>query len=50
MTTPEPNVPVASSLPEPDELAMELDAPGEGGEMAVQHDPRDGTVDQEEQG
>jgi hypothetical protein len=49
MTTPEPNVPVEPSLPEPDELAMELDVPGEAEEMTVQHDPRDGTVDQEEQ-
>ena len=49
MTTPEPNVPVERSLPEPDELAMESEVPGEAGEMAAQHDPRDGTVEQEEQ-
>jgi len=49
MTTPEPNVPVERSFPEPEELATELEVPGEAEEMAVEHDPPDGTVDQEEQ-
>jgi hypothetical protein len=47
MTTPEPNVPVERSLPEPDDLATELEVPEEAEEMAVEHDPERGTVDQE---
>jgi hypothetical protein len=46
MTTPEPNVPVERSLPEPETLATELDAPEEADDMAVQHDPGVGTDDQ----
>ncbi|MCW2634007.1 MAG: hypothetical protein JWQ99_374 [Blastococcus sp.] len=49
MTTPEPDVPVERSLPEPETLASELDAPEEADEMAVEHDSRFGTVDQDEQ-
>ena len=47
MTRPEPNVPVERSLPEPDNLATELEVPEEAGEMTVEHDPDRGTVDQE---
>jgi hypothetical protein len=49
MTTPEPNVPVDRSLPEPENLATALEAPEEAGDMAVENDPRGGTGDQEEQ-
>ena len=48
MTTPEPNVPVERSLPEPETFATELDALEEADEMAVEHDPEFGTADQEE--
>jgi hypothetical protein len=48
MTTPEPNVPVERSLPEPEALATELEAPEEAEQMTVEHDSRSGTVDQEE--
>jgi hypothetical protein len=48
MTTPEPDVPVERSLPEPEDLAAELEEPEDAGDMAVQHDPSHGTVDQEE--
>jgi hypothetical protein len=48
MTTPEPDVPVERSLPEPETLAAELDEPEDAGDMDVQHDPSRGTVDQEE--
>jgi hypothetical protein len=47
MSTPEPDVPIERSLPEPDDLARELEVPGEAEEMADQNDPRYGTVDQE---
>jgi hypothetical protein len=49
MTTPEPNEPITRSMPEPEDLAMELEVPGEAEEMAEQNDPRYGTTDQEEQ-
>ena len=49
MTTPEPNVPVQRSLPESDELAMDLEAPGEAEGMAAQHDPQEDTLDQQDQ-
>ena len=48
MTTPEPNMPIERSLPEPEELATELEVPEEADDMAVQADPETGTVDQEE--
>jgi hypothetical protein len=47
MTTPEPNVPVERSLPEPDDVAEELEAPEEAPDMAVENDSRLGTEDQE---
>jgi hypothetical protein len=48
MTTPEPNVPVERSLPEPAELATELDAPEEAPEMAAQPEAGDRTVEPDE--
>ena len=48
MTTPEPDVPVERSLPEPADLATELEEPEEAADMAAEHDPGQGTVDQEE--
>jgi len=47
MTTPDPSVPVERSLPEPEELAHELEAPEEAEDMAVGQ--QDGTIDQAEQ-
>jgi hypothetical protein len=48
MTTPEPDVPVERSLPEPETLATELEEPEEAANMAAEHDPSLGTADQEE--
>jgi hypothetical protein len=47
MTTPEPDMPVERSLPEPETLATELEKPEDAGDMAAEHDPSRGTVDQE---
>ena len=47
MSTPEPNVPIERSLPEPDDVATELEVPGEAEDMAAQNDPQYGTADQE---
>jgi hypothetical protein len=48
MTTPEPDVPVERSLPEPETLATELDEPEDAGDMAAENALSRGTVDQEE--
>jgi hypothetical protein len=48
MTTPEPDVPVERSLPEPETLATELEEPEDAGDMAAENAPSRGTVDQEE--
>jgi hypothetical protein len=48
MTTPGPDVPVERSLPEPEELAAELEEPEAAGDMAAEHDTAQGTADQED--
>jgi hypothetical protein len=50
MTTPEPNETTAPpSLPEPRDIALEMETPEQAEEMEAQSSPERGTTDQEEQ-
>lgn len=46
MTTPEPNETVQQSLPEPEDIALELETPEQAADLAAQSDSAKGTTDQ----
>jgi hypothetical protein len=48
MTTPEPTDPtVAADLPEPRDIALEMETPEQAAELEAQSDPARGTGDQQ---
>lgn len=45
MTTPEPNETVPRSLPEPDDIALEMETPEQAADLQAQSDSAKGTAE-----